>query len=306
MGERERREPQKESIGQGELFYLWHPETDQIFSGYGLTHESGRKDRLVGLLMVDRPHPADPDWLEAVASTFGECQLVPMTAAGERGLACQMRIENGSIPYLRQFPSKFSAAIQPALEPLLEEQPAPVLNLHWDEETRLWHSELATSNELSPELREVFENIGYGCLAAETNSGIVHVCHAPDRDIEGFVDKPVRYQWQLIKMPTAPLIRLDVVIVDRPENPFKFESFLNVAEEDQSQVLADLANQGQLQLAFYGDDLKYRYTKTVKHDEQQWQQLDELVEQAARYWEEIPVEQRDFDQAKAEFMRNSP
>jgi hypothetical protein len=170
-----------------------------------------------------------------------------MTAAGERGLACQMRIEDGSIPHLRRFPSKMSEAIQPALEPLLEEQPAPVLNLRWDEETRLWHSELATSNELSPELRELFENSGYGCLAAETNSGIVHVCHAPDWDIEGFVDKPVRYQWQLIKMPTAPLIRLDVVIADRPENPFKFESFLNVAKEDQSQVLADLGDQGRLQ-----------------------------------------------------------
>ncbi len=101
MGERERREPQKESIGRGELYYRRHPETDQIFSGYGLTNESGRKDRLVGLLMVDRPHPADPDWLETVASTFGECQVAPMTASGERGLACLMRIEDGSIPHLR-------------------------------------------------------------------------------------------------------------------------------------------------------------------------------------------------------------
>jgi hypothetical protein len=64
-------------------------------------------------------------------------------------------------------------------------------------------------------------------------------------------------------MPTAPLIRLNVVIFDRPENPFEFESFLNVAEEDQAHVLDELANQDELYLSFYGDDLKYRFTKTV-------------------------------------------
>ena len=52
----------KETVGKGELHYLWHPETEDVFSGYGLTVEQERKDRLVGLLMVDRPHPVDPDW----------------------------------------------------------------------------------------------------------------------------------------------------------------------------------------------------------------------------------------------------
>ncbi len=43
--------PQKETIGRGELLYLWHPETEGIFSGYGLIVESGQQDRLVGLLI---------------------------------------------------------------------------------------------------------------------------------------------------------------------------------------------------------------------------------------------------------------
>jgi len=54
------REPQKETIGKGELFFLWHPGTEEIFSGYGLTTQAGSAEILVGLLMVDRPHPADP------------------------------------------------------------------------------------------------------------------------------------------------------------------------------------------------------------------------------------------------------
>ena len=67
-------------------------------------------------------------------------------------------------------------------------------------------------------------------------------------------------------------------------------------------MLARLANQDQLYLAFYGDDFDHRFTKIVNHDRQQWQYLDELVSEAIDYWGEIPSEQRDFDRAKAEFM----
>ena len=106
-------------------------------------------------------------------------------------------------------------------------------------------------------------------------------------------------------MPTSPLIRLEVVILDRPAHPYQFESFLNVASEDQARVLDQLANQDQLYLAFYGDGLNYRFTKIVNHDRKHWQHLDEMVEWACRYRESIPPEQRDFDLAKAEFVRRS-
>jgi hypothetical protein len=76
-------------------------------------------------------------------------------------------------------------------QPLLVNPPKPVFTLRWDEETRNWHSEFAAMAELPEEIRQVFEGFGYGCLAAETNAGIVHVCHAADSDIEGFANKPV-------------------------------------------------------------------------------------------------------------------
>ena len=155
--------------------------------------------------------------------------------------------------------------------------------------------------ELPEEIQEVFENTGYGCLAAETNIGVVHVCHASDSDIGGFADKPVAYQWQLIKLPTAPLLRLQIDVLDQPDSPYRFESFLNVAEESQAQVLAQLANQEHLYLAFYGDNLTYRFTKIIRHDQQQWQYLDELVDEATRYWDRLPSKRRDFDEAKAAF-----
>ena len=107
-------------------------------------------------------------------------------------------------------------------------------------------SELSLPNELPPVIREVLEQFGYGCLAAESRRGIVHICHAPDRDIAGFAGKPVRSRWQLIKMPTAPLIRLELVVLDNLLDPFRFESFLNVGEADQLQVLTQLAGQEEL------------------------------------------------------------
>jgi hypothetical protein len=295
-------EPTKETIGKGDIFFLWHPGTEQIFSGYGLVLRPGSNDLLAGLLMVDRPWPADPEWLAEVEATFGECHLVAMTPAGERGIACQMQIEPDSLPHLRRFPGEKTAAIRTALKPLLENPPKPVFTLRWDEEARAWCSRFAPLAELPGQIREVFERTGCGCLAAEANVGVVHVCHAADRDIESFAGKPLLYRWELASMPTAPLIRLEVVILDDPANPYRFESFLNVAQEDQARVLAELANQDRLYLAFYGDDLTHRFTHVVDHDEQQWQYLDELVAEAVAYWEQIPPDRRDLNRGKAEFL----
>jgi hypothetical protein len=132
---------------------------------------------------------------------------------------------------------------------------------------------------------------------------VVHVYHASDRDIAGFRDRPVLSQWQLIKMPTAPLIRLTLTIQDQPAHPYRFESFLNVTEPDQENILSQLANQDRLYLAFYGDDLQYRYTKIIPHSKHQWQFLDEMVMKAQKYWEGLPEGERDYDQAKADFMK---
>ena len=297
------REPRKETIGRGELFFLSHPGSDHIFSAYGLTTQADRREFLVGLLMIDRPGPVDPGWLEEVEATFGGYQLVQMTATGERGIACQMQIEPESLTYLGRLRGDKATAIRTALEPLLENPPNPVFTLCWDEGEQLWTSRFAPVAELPREIQGVFERFGHGCLTAETNIGVVHICHASDADIEGFAGKPVLYQWQLIEMPTAPLIRLEMTILDDPQKPYRFESFLNVEEEDQARILAQLANQDRLYLAFHGDDLTHRFTKIIEHDRQQWQYLDELATEAKRYLDQLPLELRDFERAKAEFMR---
>lgn len=295
-------EPKHETIQRGDLFFLRHPGKEDIFSGYGLAMQNGMKEALVGLLMVDRPNPVDPGWLRRVDEAFGEYQLVPMTATGERGILCRMQIEPDSIHHLQQHAFKKTFLIQEALKPLLEELPKPIFRMAWDPEQSLWVSEIQQPNELPEELKTVLHETGYGCLAVESDIGVVHVCYAPDSDIAGFSDKPIISSWQLIKMPTAPLIRLELIILDKPENPFRFESFLNVAEEDQAKILSQLANQDRLYMAFYGDDLSYQYGISIPHDVQQWQLLDDLTEKAQQYWGSLSPEDRDFDQAKEAYM----
>jgi len=292
----------KEIVNRGDLFFLDHPGTIGIFSGYGITLQYGRNDLLVGLLMVDRPHPVDPSWLRFVEETFGEYHLIPMTSSGDRGILCRMQIESESIPHLKRKSFEKSYTIREALQSLLDHPPKPIFRMKWNAERRVWISIIEQPNQLPEEIRSVLEMNGYGCLAVEADIGVVHVCYAPDADIPGFANKSVISQWQLIKMPTAPLIRFEMIILDNPSNPYRFESFLNVGEKDQANILAQLAGQEKLYMTFYGDDLEYDFTKIIPHDTQQWQQLDEMTLEAQKYWESIPAEKRDYDQAKTKYL----
>ena len=70
-------------------------------------------------------------------------------------------------------------------------------------------------------------------------------------------------------------------------------------------MLNQLADQAEFHLAFFGDGLKYHFTTSLPHSEQQWQQLDEIVGEAMNYCEQLPVENRDFDLAKAAYFNQT-
>ena len=112
-----------EQIRPGQFYFLSHPGSD-LFSGYGLTTQAGRQDRLAGLLMVDRPHPVDPAWLAEVKARYGAYQLVPMTATGEQGLLTQMRIQPDSVSLLQRSPHPLARELRQALTPFLAAPPA--------------------------------------------------------------------------------------------------------------------------------------------------------------------------------------
>ena len=119
------------------LHFLWHPDSHDTFSGYGLALAPAH---LVGLLMVDRPEPVDPSWLAMLERAFGSYQLTRMTQSGDRGLVCQMHIAGDSIQYLTALPHSHIGALRDALVPLLHDLPAVTLHLAWSPEHRSWMS----------------------------------------------------------------------------------------------------------------------------------------------------------------------
>ena len=52
-----------------------------------------------------------------------------------------------------------------------------------------------------------------------------------------FRQAPVQWHWELIEMPTAPLIRFRVMILDNIYAPYALEHFLNVADPEQARTV---------------------------------------------------------------------
>lgn len=293
----------REDIPRGRLFMLCHPDSD-LFSGYGITTRAGRPDHLVGILMVDRPTPVDPAWLQEVEARYGDYDLAAMTRGGERGLVTQMRIAPESVPYLTTGASPLNGAIESALQPLLDHVPAPTLKLHWDPVARLWHSSFWVG--LSPELQQIFDRQGPGCLALEQGDRISFITHVASADLAQFRGSRVLSRWELHVMPTAPLIRFHAAILDRAGQAYHLEHFLNVGSQDQAHYLAKLMRQEELVFDFFGTDYEYVYSTAIAHQSRMRRQLDEIVRQAVDYYGELPPRRRDFDRAKAEFLRHYP
>lgn len=293
----------KERPRVGDLYFLWNPTTEN-FSGYGLVTEEDHPDRLVGLLMVDRPQPADPQWLAKVEAAYGEYRLIPMTKTDERGILCQMQIVKDSLPYLRSFPNPKSSDIRVALKPLLDEPPNPVLKVRWNPLLSLWQSDFWIG--LPQEMQAMFIKTGYGSFAAESKGIVSFVTYAPDEDIESFRRAPVLYRWELIQMPTAPLIRFRATILDDPRSPYALEHFLNTSDLEQARILSRLIEQKELSFDFFGAEFEFRYSKHLDHPIRMREQLRWCVQQAKDYWATLDPEERDFDLAKAEFQRRWP
>ena len=128
------------------LVFLWHPGTRDIFSGYGLRIAPAH---LVGVVMIDRPRPAAPAWLEEIQQIFGGYELVTMAQDGARGLVCQMRIVEDSRVHLRLMRHAQREAIRQALVPLLAAPPAVTLAMAWDDTRTGWVSTMVRPPRLA-------------------------------------------------------------------------------------------------------------------------------------------------------------
>jgi hypothetical protein len=151
---------QSTTVARGDLLFLWHPDTPSIFSGFGLAVEAGRADLLIGLLIVDRPFPVSEAWLEEIEQTFGGFELYAMTATHDHGIACQMRVEADSLPYVRALDMPLAHLLRHALVPLLAQPPQPRFLMQWDPGQNLWTSKFDVSSAAAPTRKQPLFSLG--------------------------------------------------------------------------------------------------------------------------------------------------
>lgn len=129
---------------------------------------------------------------------------------------------------------------------------------------------------------------------------------ATNQDVEGFRGSaPIQTQWELGRFSSGSVLRLHLVIFDRPQQPYRFETFINVGASEQLACVRQLLTQKTLQIHFFNSQTEYVFTKKLSNSDQQRQQLQQLIDLALHDWE-ILSEAWDFDQTKALFQAQRP
>lgn len=127
------------SIEKKKLHYLTHNDKN-VFSGYGIPIKNDKK-YLVGLLMIDRPEKADEEWLKLIYEQFQELTLMVMSSKGDRGMFCQMEINDNSLNKIIELNAPLDNKVKRALFRHMYELPKPYFKMEWDNNVNLWKSE---------------------------------------------------------------------------------------------------------------------------------------------------------------------
>ena len=125
---------------------------------------------------------------------------------------------------------------------------------------------------------------------------------AADEDVASFRGKvPIQTYWELGRFACGSVLRMHITIFDKTDNPYRFETFINVASPEQFACVAQIMGQDNLQLHFFGSQTEYVLTKQIKNTLRQRQYLGKLVALALQDLEELG-QVWDYDQAKALFQ----
>ena len=121
------------------------------------------------------------------------------------------------------------------------------------------------------------------------------------QDIEGFRGAAVRYQWELGKFASGPVLCLALDILDDPGRPYGLETFLDVGKSDDLALVQRLVHQNTLTLHFHDMSLGYHFSKRIRHRSKQRAELAGLVEQALTHLATVG-DKADWYQARQEFF----
>jgi hypothetical protein len=158
-------------------------------------------------------------------------------------------------------------------------------------------SEALAPAPLPPLLAEFLRTQELIGLTHATPTGTAFVIKAPTPDIE-LLRGPVQIQQrhELYPCDSAPVIRLVTRLAHATEDPFIFESFINVQDPEQRREYALLSHQHTLPLHFYDEQLQHRLTHTFRglHPDA----IAEILQAAERLQATIHPADLDFESAK--------
>jgi hypothetical protein len=158
---------------------------------------------------------------------------------------------------------------------------------------------------LDENMIQAFRQIGFGCLPLWTNHGCALFVHMDSRTIKDCRYAVHNVKLELHELDGCPLIRFDIKIYDRIDDPLHMDCFLNIQDNDHalSAILA-LAEQKMLVFHWYDESLKYVRSNAIPWHQENREMAKKIID-AAR---DIVVRTGggDFNAAKAKFMAISP
>lgn len=154
--------------------------------------------------------------------------------------------------------------------------------------------------KLTPDMREAFRRIGFGCLPVLANEECALFVHVDRGTIDACRGAAHLVRLDLYDVEGVALVRIYVKVYAIRDEPLEMDCFLNVQEEGSRLCLEALGGQERVAFFWFDERLDYVRASAVGWHEEQRRAAREVYRKAM----ELPG--GDFDAAKAKFMRNNP
>jgi len=157
---------------------------------------------------------------------------------------------------------------------------------------------------LDENMVQAFRQIGFGCLPIWTNHGCALFVHVDNRTIKNCRYAVHSVRLELHEVDGCPLIRMDVKVYDRPNDPLHMDCFLNIGNADHLSALEALAEQEWLVFHWYDENLKYVRSSGISWGPEQRRAARDILSEARAIAGRTGG--GDFNRAKKKFMENNP
>ena len=157
---------------------------------------------------------------------------------------------------------------------------------------------------LHDEMIKAFGVIGYGSIPLWTNHGCAMFVHVDRKTIKDCKHAVHDIKLELHEIDSCPLIRFDIKVYDRVDDPLRMDAFLNIQDEGQLAAAEALGEQEWIVFHWYDENLIYVRSSGVRWSKDNQDTAFVIVRNAKRLVEENGG--GDFDRAKAKFIRDNP